>query len=48
MVGELGLHRELELGGFPSDATISRPQPQRRSNKRPGNRASRNARARVS
>jgi ATP-dependent RNA helicase RhlE len=47
MVGELGLHRELELGGFPSDATPSRPQAPRRSSKRPGNRASRNSRARV-
>jgi ATP-dependent RNA helicase RhlE len=48
MVGELGLHRELELGGFPSDATRSRPQPQpRRSSKRPGNRNSRRTRARV-
>ncbi|HST55798.1 MAG TPA: DEAD/DEAH box helicase [Solirubrobacteraceae bacterium] len=26
MIGELGLHRELELGGFPSDATRQRPQ----------------------
>jgi ATP-dependent RNA helicase RhlE len=45
MVGELGLHRELELGGFPSDAT-NRPQPPRRSSKRPGNRRAR-SRARV-
>jgi ATP-dependent RNA helicase RhlE len=48
MVGELGLHREFELGGFPSDATRARPQPQpRRSSKRPGNRNSRRSRARV-
>ncbi|HTA15462.1 MAG TPA: DEAD/DEAH box helicase [Solirubrobacteraceae bacterium] len=47
MVSELGLHRELELGGFPSDAT-RRAQPPRRSTKRPGNRRSRSARARVS
>ncbi len=48
MVGELGLHRELELGGFPSDAT--RPQqgsrrPQGRSSSR--NRNSRRPRARA-
>jgi superfamily II DNA/RNA helicase len=30
MVGDLGLHRELELGGLPSDAT--RPQTPRRQN----------------
>jgi superfamily II DNA/RNA helicase len=46
MVGGLGLHRELELGGFPSDATRS-PQAPRRSSKRPGNRNSRRPRTRV-
>jgi ATP-dependent RNA helicase RhlE len=51
MVGELGLHHELELGGFPSDATrqdARGPQAPRRSSKRPGNRNSRRPRARVS
>ncbi len=48
MVGELGLHRELELGGFPSDAT--RPQQgSRRPQGRPSrNRNSRRSRARAS
>ncbi len=46
MVGGLGLHRELELGGFPSDATRA-PQGPRRSSKRPGNRSSRRPRTRV-
>jgi len=49
MVGELGLHRELELGGFPSDATrppnASRPGQGRRPAR---NRNSRRSRARVS
>jgi superfamily II DNA/RNA helicase len=54
MVGGLGLHRELELGGFPSDST--RPgEPSRRSPGRPGrptghssrNRNSRHSRSRV-
>jgi ATP-dependent RNA helicase RhlE len=47
MVGELGLHRELELGGFPSDATRS-PQAARRTQGRSSrNRNSRRSRARV-
>jgi superfamily II DNA/RNA helicase len=46
MVGGLGLHRELELGGFPSDATRP-PQAPRRSSKRPGSRNSRRPRTRV-
>jgi ATP-dependent RNA helicase RhlE len=50
MVGGLGLQRELELGGFPSDST--RPpqgvrRSQGRSSGRPGNRNSRRSRARV-
>jgi ATP-dependent RNA helicase RhlE len=50
MVGGLGLQRELELGGFPSDST--RPaqgarRGQGRSSSRPGNRSSRRSRARV-
>jgi ATP-dependent RNA helicase RhlE len=50
MVSELGLHRELELGGFPSDAT--RPQQasrrgQGRSSGRPGMRNARRSRSRV-
>jgi ATP-dependent RNA helicase RhlE len=50
MVGGLGLQRELELGGFPSDST--RPpqgarRSQGRSSGRPGNRSSRRSRARV-
>jgi ATP-dependent RNA helicase RhlE len=40
MAGELGLHRELELGGFPSDATRS-PHASRRSSGRSRNRNSR-------
>jgi ATP-dependent RNA helicase RhlE len=49
MVGELGLQRELELGGFPSDAT-RKQQPSRRNQGRPArnNRNSRRPRARVS
>jgi superfamily II DNA/RNA helicase len=48
MVGELGLHRELELGGFPSDATRGQ-QPARRSQGRSSrNRNSRRPRSRVS
>ena len=47
MVGELGLHRELELGGFPSDATRP-PQSSRRAQGRSSrNRNSRRPRARV-
>jgi ATP-dependent RNA helicase RhlE len=46
MVGELGLHRELELGGFPSDATRGRPQASRRSSGRSRGRNSRRASAR--
>jgi ATP-dependent RNA helicase RhlE len=46
MVGELGLHSELELGGFPSDATRS-PQTSRRSSGRSRGRNSRRSRARV-
>jgi ATP-dependent RNA helicase RhlE len=47
MVGELGLHRELELGGFPSDATRP-PQLSRRTQGRSSrNRNSRRSRARV-
>ena len=46
MVGELGLQRELELGGFPSDAT--RPPQASRAAKAPTrNRNSRRSRARV-
>jgi ATP-dependent RNA helicase RhlE len=48
MVGGLGLHSELELGGFPSDATRP-PQAARRSQGRSSrNRNSRRSRARVS
>jgi ATP-dependent RNA helicase RhlE len=50
MVGDLGLHRELELGGFPSDATRSphgARRSQGRSSGRPSNRNSRRSRARV-
>ena len=50
MVGELGLHRELELGGFPSDATRPREAPRRGSSGRGPNRSargSRRSRARV-
>jgi ATP-dependent RNA helicase RhlE len=50
MVGGLGLHRELELGGFPSDSTRS-PQGARRGqgrpSGRPGKRNSRRSRAQV-
>jgi ATP-dependent RNA helicase RhlE len=47
MVGDLGLQRELELGGFPSDATRP-PQSSRRAQGRPArNRNSRRPRARV-
>jgi ATP-dependent RNA helicase RhlE len=47
MVGGLGLHRELELGGFPSDATRP-PQATRRSQGRSSrNRNPRRSRARV-
>jgi superfamily II DNA/RNA helicase len=47
MVGELGLDRELELGGFPSDATRP-PQLSRRTQGRSSrNRSSRRSRARV-
>jgi ATP-dependent RNA helicase RhlE len=47
MVGQLGLHRELELGGFPSDATRP-PQAARRGQARSSrNRNSRRSRARV-
>jgi ATP-dependent RNA helicase RhlE len=51
MVGGLGLHRELELGGFPSDATRGRPESKRSSGRPQGrssrNRNSRHSRARV-
>ena len=55
MVGELGLHRELELGGFPSDAT-RHPQPAGRPSGRssggssghPSGRSSRNRNSRRS
>jgi ATP-dependent RNA helicase RhlE len=47
MVGGLGLHRELELGGFPSDATRGRPQ-SKRSPGRPQGRSSRNRNSRRS
>jgi len=50
MVSELGLHRELELGGFPSDSTgqVQRgSRAPRRSSKRPANRNSRRPRTRV-
>jgi len=47
MVGELGLHRELELGGFPSDATRP-PQASRRGQGRPSARSSRNRNSRRS
>lgn len=48
IVGKLGLHRELELGGFPSDAT-GKSQPRGRSSRRPQqrNRNSRRPRARA-
>jgi ATP-dependent RNA helicase RhlE len=46
IVGKLGLSRELELGGFPSDSTNKRPT-HGRSSRRPGSRSSRRPRARV-
>jgi superfamily II DNA/RNA helicase len=46
MVGELGLHRELELGGFPSDAT--RPPRQSRRTQGRSSRSRNRSRARVS
>jgi ATP-dependent RNA helicase RhlE len=46
MVGALGLHRELELGGLPSDATRPRETP-RRSSARPRKGRSGRSRARV-
>jgi ATP-dependent RNA helicase RhlE len=46
MAGELGLHRELELGGFPSDATRGREAPRRSSGRSSRNRNSRRAPAR--
>jgi ATP-dependent RNA helicase RhlE len=48
MVGELGLHRELELGGFPSDATARSGKAPRRSTGRSRNRGPRRVRARTS
>jgi superfamily II DNA/RNA helicase len=51
MVGQLGLHRELELGGFPSDATRDRPEPRhpsRHPSGRPSGRSSRNRNSRRS
>jgi superfamily II DNA/RNA helicase len=48
MVGELGLHRELELGGFPSDATVRSSKAPRRSTGRSRNRGPRRAGARTS
>ncbi len=47
MARELGLHRELELGGFPSDAT-RHPQPPGRPAGRPSGRSSRNRNSRRS
>jgi ATP-dependent RNA helicase RhlE len=47
MVGELGLHRELELGGFPSDATRGRDS-SRSGQGRPSGRSSRNRNSRRS
>ncbi len=38
MVSDLGLHRELELGGLPSDATRPRSAPARRNPSRRGSR----------
>jgi superfamily II DNA/RNA helicase len=46
IVGKLGLHRELELGGFPSDAT-SKSRPQGRSSRRPRNRNARRSPSRA-
>jgi superfamily II DNA/RNA helicase len=48
MVGELGLHRELELGGFPSDATSRPGKASGRPARRSRNRGSRRTRARTS
>jgi ATP-dependent RNA helicase RhlE len=48
MVGGLGLHRELELGGFPSDATRSPRATRRGQGRSSRNRNSHRARARVS
>jgi ATP-dependent RNA helicase RhlE len=47
MVGDLGLQRELELGGFPSDATRGREH-SRSSQGRPSGRPSRNRNSRRS
>jgi ATP-dependent RNA helicase RhlE len=47
MVGELGLRRELELGGFPSDATRRR-EPSRGNQGRPSARSSRSRNSRRS
>ncbi len=47
MVGELGLQRELELGGFPSDATRGR-ESSRSNQGRPSGRPSRNRNSRRS
>ncbi|MGP8241420.1 MAG: helicase-related protein, partial [Solirubrobacteraceae bacterium] len=38
MVSDLGLHRELELGGLPSDATRPKSTPRRHSPPRRGSR----------
>jgi superfamily II DNA/RNA helicase len=48
MVGELGLHRELELGGFPSDATRGQRPSRHNQGRSSRNRNSRRSRARVS
>jgi superfamily II DNA/RNA helicase len=48
MVGELGLHRELELGGFAGDVTRSQRPPRRNRARPPRNRNSRRSRSRVS
>jgi ATP-dependent RNA helicase RhlE len=47
MVGALGLHRELELGGFPSDATRQQQPSRRNQARRSRNRNSGRARARA-
>jgi superfamily II DNA/RNA helicase len=47
MVGELGLHQELELGGFPSDATRPAQVSRRNQGRSSRNRSSRRSRARV-
>jgi ATP-dependent RNA helicase RhlE len=39
MIGDLGLHRELELGGLPSDSTRPKSTPRRRGSARRGGRA---------